>query len=151
MVVLTFSRGGLLLGLPAALLVLALLHGRRATWLLFGGLTAGLLAGLALLGVERFAALADLQQGTSFLRVSLWRSAWAMIRDHPWRGVGPDNFLYWYGDYILPGAEVDRWLSHPHNLVLELLGAAGDWRRRAVDRYAGRVRTGGVAPLPAPA
>ncbi len=127
-VVLTFSRGGLLLGLPAALLVLALLHGRRATWLLFGGLTAGLLAGLALLGVERFAALADLQQGTSFLRVSLWRSAWAMIRDHPWRGVGPDNFLYWYGDYILPGAEVDRWLSHPHNLVLDFwvrLGIGG--------------------------
>ncbi|MBC7238721.1 MAG: O-antigen ligase family protein, partial [Chloroflexi bacterium] len=54
--------------------------------------------------------------------------AWEMARDHPWVGVGPDNFLYYYGDYIRPGAEVDRWLSHPHNVVLDFwlrLGIGG--------------------------
>ena len=118
-VVLTLSRGALLLGLPAALLVLALRGGRKATWLLLGGVAAGLALGVTLLGVERLSALADPRQGTALLRVSLWRSACAMIRDRPWLGVGPDNFLYYYGDYILPGAEVDRWLSHPHNLLLD--------------------------------
>jgi O-antigen ligase len=51
-----------------------------------------------------------------------------MVRDHPWLGVGLDNFLYYYGDYIRPGAEVDRWLSHPHNLILDFwlrLGVGG--------------------------
>ncbi|NLD74783.1 MAG: hypothetical protein GX649_18955, partial [Chloroflexi bacterium] len=128
LLVLTFSRGALLLGVPAALLVLALLRGRRATWLLVGGGLAGLALLVGYLGVERFASLADPTQGTTFLRLSLWRSSWAMLQDHPWWGVGPDNFLYYYGDYILPGAEVDRFLSHPHNLLFDFwlrLGLGG--------------------------
>ena len=42
-----------------------------------------------------------------------------------WLGVGLDNFLYYYGDYIRSGAEVDRWLSHPHNIVLDFLSRLG--------------------------
>jgi len=128
LLVLTFSRGALLLGVPAAMLALALLRGRRTTWLLAGGALAGIALLVGVLGVERFASLADPSQGTTFLRLSLWRSAWAMAQDHPLWGVGPDNFLYYYGDYILPGAEVDRFLSHPHNLLLDFwlrLGAGG--------------------------
>jgi O-antigen ligase len=51
-----------------------------------------------------------------------------MLRDHPWFGVGLDNFLHYYGDYVQPGAEIDRWLSHPHNLLLDFwlrLGLGG--------------------------
>ncbi len=127
-VLLTFSRGALLLGVPAAILVLAVRRGRKATALVLGALTGGLLLAVAVLGVARLGELANPGQGTAFLRVSLWRSAWDMIRDHPWLGVGPDNFLYYYGDYIRAGAEVDRWLSHPHNLVLDFwvrLGIGG--------------------------
>jgi O-antigen ligase len=49
--------------------------------------------------------------------------------------VGPDNFLYAYrSHYVLPGAWEELNLSHPHNLVLDLLTrlgifglAAGAW------------------------
>jgi len=127
-VVLTFSRGAWLLGLPAGLLLVLALHSRRGRRVVVIAVLCGLALLIPLSRVPRFAALADLSSGTSFLRVQLWRSAWQMVRDHPLTGVGPDNFLYYYGDYILPGAEVDRWLSHPHNIVLDFwlrLGIAG--------------------------
>ena len=58
-----------------------------------------------------------------------------MIRDHPWFGVGLDNFLYAYrGRYILDAAWQEPNLSHPHNVILDfatrlgLLGlVAGGW------------------------
>jgi O-antigen ligase len=42
-----------------------------------------------------------------------------MIRDHPFLGVGMDNFLYHYrGGYLRPEAAAEPNLSHPHNLLL---------------------------------
>ncbi len=50
-------------------------------------------------------AAARLLAGTGYLRLQLWRSAWQMALDHPWLGVGPDNFLYAYRSfYLLPQA-----------------------------------------------
>lgn len=127
--VLTFSKGALLLGLPLILLTLALgstvllRHQRRARVLLWWLLGAGLLAGLALLpflGTERFQRLLDFQQGTGFVRLQLWRSAWQMALDHPGLGVGPDNFLYQYrSNYLLPAAWQEPNLNHPHNWLLD--------------------------------
>lgn len=125
---LTYSRGALLVGVPAALATLALISGKRARWAVLALAAVGALALIPALGSERFRSLFDLSQGTSFLRVSLWQAAWDMVRDHPILGVGLDNFLYYYGDYIRPGAEVDRWLSHPHNVLLDFwlrLGIGG--------------------------
>lgn len=123
---LTFSRGAWFLGLPAALLVLLWVRGGKARWAIPA---AALLAALALMSQSpRLASALDFSQGTAALRLKLWQASWEMARDHPWLGVGPDNFLYYYGDYILPGAEVDRWLSHPHNLALDFwlrLGIGG--------------------------
>ncbi len=116
---LSFSRGGWLLGVPAGLLTMLWLRGGRARRVALVGGAVGIAALALALRMPRFASLADLSQGTGFLRIQLWRSAWEMGLDHPWLGVGPDNFLYYYGDYIRPGAEVDRWLSHPHNLLLD--------------------------------
>ena len=51
-----------------------------------------------------------------------------MIRDHPLTGVGLDNFLYYYQEYILSEAAAEPNLSHPHNLVLDFwtrLGLGG--------------------------
>ncbi|MFN2114330.1 MAG: O-antigen ligase family protein, partial [Anaerolineae bacterium] len=43
-----------------------------------------------------------------------------MARDHPLLGVGLDNFLYLYGDrYVQRDAVQERFLSHPHNAVLD--------------------------------
>ncbi|MGI6368254.1 MAG: O-antigen ligase family protein [Anaerolineae bacterium] len=119
-IVLSFSRGAWLLGVPAGLLVLSLLRGGRVRRGVLVVLVLLALAMIPLMRTERFSSLLDLSGGTTFLRLQLWQSSWAMIRDHIWTGVGLDNFLYYYGDYILPGAEIERWLSHPHNIILDL-------------------------------
>ncbi|NLE77498.1 MAG: hypothetical protein GX605_12205, partial [Chloroflexi bacterium] len=93
---LTFSRGAWFLALPVAFLVIGLLGG----WRILAGALVGLVAMAAALipfwGTARLQSLLDLQGGTGFFRLQLWRSAWNMIRDHPLLGVGPDNFLYLY-------------------------------------------------------
>jgi O-antigen ligase len=134
-VLLTFSRGAWLLALPAGtLFVLSYAMKGRAlrVVLVVAVLLAAALAVTGLLpdGLvpDRMAALLNLGQGTTALRLKLWRGSLEMLRDHPWRGVGLDNFLYYYGDYLQAGAEGDRWLSHPHNLLLDFwlrLGLGG--------------------------
>lgn len=127
-VLLTFSRGALVLGVPAALAVIVIgWQGRRGALLVGALLALGLLAlPVAVSVVPRFAGLFDLQSGTGFFRVNLWLSAWRMFLDHPWLGVGPDNFLYAYrGFYILPQAWQEPNLSHPHNIVLDFLSRLG--------------------------
>lgn len=118
--VLTFSRGALLLGLPAALLFLGLVAGGRWRWVALGLLAVGMVLLLPLFRTERFAGLLDLQGGTGFFRLQLWRGAWNMIADHPWWGVGLDNFLYAYRTrYVTPAGWQELNLSHPHNIALD--------------------------------
>ncbi|MDQ3247910.1 MAG: O-antigen ligase family protein, partial [Chloroflexota bacterium] len=126
---LTFSKGALLLGLPALfatlwaggfILLTQRNASRRLLWWIAG---AGVLAFLAItpfLDTERFQRLLDFRQGTGFLRLQLWQSAWQMALDYPLLGVGPDNFLYHFrSHYILPGAWQEPNLNHPHNWVLD--------------------------------
>ncbi|RME49989.1 MAG: O-antigen ligase family protein, partial [Caldilineae bacterium] len=128
---LTFSKGSLLLAVPAALLFLALVRGGRRAWL---GVGSGLiLLGTALIPISRTARFRNtfsLQPGsTAFFRVKVWQSAWRILREHPLTGLGPDNFLYRYRTrYILPEAWAEPNLSHPHNVVLNFgvrLGVGG--------------------------
>ncbi len=124
---LSFSRGALVLGVPAALVVLLIAwQGRRGLWIVGGLGVAALIALPLLLQIPRFAGMFDLQDGTGFFRINLWISAWRMFLDHPWLGVGPDNFLYAYRSYyILPAAWEEPNLSHPHNLVMDFLSRLG--------------------------
>lgn len=117
----TFSAGAWLLGLPAAILFIGLMRGRRALAVAVGLIG---LAGLSLLPfarAERVARLLDIGSSrTGQLRLKLWEATLNMIRDHPWLGVGLDNFLYQYREvYVLPEALADRDLSHPHNIILD--------------------------------
>ena len=119
---LTQSVGGLLLGVPAAvLLVFAGSYGRRALRPVAGlaaivGVGFGMLTQIS----PRFANILDFSRGTNFLRLRLWESAVEMIRDHPLTGLGLDQFLYRYsGEYVRPDAIWDLDLSHPHNLLLD--------------------------------
>ncbi|MGI9149477.1 MAG: O-antigen ligase family protein, partial [Chloroflexota bacterium] len=95
-----------------------------------GGLTALLLvgvSGLAIAGVlpER---LNPLRQTGGF-RLDLWLSSLEMLRDHPWLGIGLDNFAYLYQQvYLREGAAAEPNLSHPHNWLLHVwleLGVLG--------------------------
>jgi O-antigen ligase len=124
--VLTFSRGALLLALPAAVVVMGWRAGRRYR---VGAIVLVALLGLALLPllrIPRFASLLDLEQGTSFFRLQLWRSSLAMIGDSPFLGVGPGNFLEAYQSrYVLPSAWQEFGLGHPHSILLDYLLRTG--------------------------
>lgn len=116
--VLTFSKGALFLGMPAALVAIGLLTGRRARLATAAVAVAGALVLVPVLRTPRFASLISLQ-GTSLLRIKLWEAAWDMVRDHPLLGVGLDNFLGHYHSYIRPEAMSEPNLSHPHNWLLD--------------------------------
>lgn len=148
-ILLSFSRGAILLGVPLSLLAIGLLAGRRwqrivpldpgrfrtVLWAALGAVALAVVVVIALLATPRFAGLLDPHSGTLFFRLHLWRASWMMFRDHPLLGVGPDNFLYQYrGRYILPDAWQEPHLSHAHNVLLSyatrlgILGlAAGIW------------------------
>lgn len=116
---LTYSRGAWLIGVPAGLLFLAAVRGRKTMAVSAGVLAVVLLGVLVLAGTGRLTSLLDSSQGTTFFRLQLWRSSLSMARDHPLLGVGLDNFLYAYRTrYVLPAAWEEFNLSHPHNLVL---------------------------------
>ncbi|MDW7991783.1 MAG: O-antigen ligase family protein [Anaerolineae bacterium] len=123
---LSFSKGALLLGIPAALVAVGLLAGGRWRWATLALLLVLALAILPLMSLPRFASLFSTQEGTTFFRLKLWQGTVAMIRDHFWLGVGPDNFLYHYRSrYILPSAWQEPDLSHPHNFLLDFWARLG--------------------------
>ncbi len=124
--VFSFSRGALLLGLPAALLVMGWRAGggarssRPYRWAMLALVVVSALMLVPLLRLPRFASMFDLQQGSTFFRLELWRSSLALIREHPWFGVGPGNFPAAYRTrYVLPSAWQEFNLEHPHNVYLD--------------------------------
>jgi len=91
---LTGSRGGILTAVATGLA--AVLFWRSQTERRYGPLLTLLSAG-GVLGGTALLVLSQIQHGASTAtRLYVWRSALAMIRDHPLLGVGPDNFLYYY-------------------------------------------------------
>ncbi|HEX7592739.1 MAG TPA: O-antigen ligase family protein, partial [Anaerolineae bacterium] len=151
-VYLTYSRGALLIGVPAGLLFIGLFSGRRARLALAALLVIGVVALVPFSQTERFRSLFETGTGTGFFRISVWESGIAMIRDHPVFGVGLDNFLYEYPKYIQPDAWREPNLAHPHNIVLDFwvrLGIGGvvalawmliEFYRRGFQKLAGANR-----------
>lgn len=124
--VLTGSRGALLLGAPAGLLVMAgfslyrrpalarWIRIRRDLMLQFWLVTGLLVLFILFWQRERLTNLETLA-----LRLDLWLAALALWRDHFWAGVGPGGFFWNYPAYLRVGAvEVDQ--LHPHSVWLEL-------------------------------
>ena len=135
---LTYSKGALLLGVPASLLAMLLLYllrqpqvnWRKLAWAITGGLLLVVLGLIPLSQTARFRSTLDMSEGsTAFFRIKLWQASLAMLRDHWPLGVGLDNFLYQYRThYILPEAWQEPDLNHPHNLLLDFgtrLGIGG--------------------------
>ncbi len=119
-IALSFSRGALLLALPASVLAMGWWAGGRSRWVALALVLVGGLGLIPLLRLPRFAALLDLRQGTTFFRLKLWRSSLRMIRDHPLLGVGPGNFLRVYRTrYVLPAAWEEFNLGHAHSFLLD--------------------------------
>jgi O-antigen ligase len=119
-ILLTYSRGAWLIGVPSSLLFLAAVRGRRALLVAAGALLLAAALVFLIVGPGRLTSLLDTGAGTTFFRLQLWQSSLSMVRDHPLLGVGLDNFLYQYRThYVLPTAWAEFNLSHPHNIVLD--------------------------------
>jgi O-antigen ligase len=146
----SFSKGALLGASGAALLLLVLLwrhnwwaateapaNERRSQAIArLAGFVAGALVVLlpltlaALLLGEGGPARFNLFGESTDARLKLWASSLAMLRDHPLFGVGPDQFLRVYQDYIHPSLvdTNEQFTSHPHTLLLDVwlrLGVVG--------------------------
>jgi O-antigen ligase len=123
-VLLSFSKGALILGLPAAFLYIFWRWQQangRSTWpwlILFGIL--GVVAFAIAMQIPAIAGRLDPRSQTGFFRLNLWQASLNMVKAHPWFGVGLDNFLYAYrGRYILDAAWQEPNLNHPHNIFLD--------------------------------
>ncbi len=119
---LTFSKGALVLALPATLVFIALVRGGKRVWLGAGsGLILLTVSLIPLSRTARFQNTFSLAPGsTAYVRVKVWQSAWAMLKEKPFTGFGLDNFLYQYRTrFILPDAWTEPNLSHPHNFILD--------------------------------
>ena len=118
--VLTFSVGAWV-AVAISLLLIAALRGRETLKVAVGVGAVGLIVvAVAALKVPRIGSHVDLRNGTSLERLLIWQSALRMLAVHPIRGIGLDNFLYYYQHgYQLPAAWREPDQSHPHNLVLD--------------------------------
>jgi O-antigen ligase len=155
---LTASRGALLLGLPAGLLVWGwgvIAAGKdraggkphlRWRWLLPVTVLL-ILAGWwlwPLLGARLTNSATVLQ------RLTIWQSSLALWHDYFWLGIGPDGFFWRYPAYLPLGALDEPNLHHPHNLWLTVVtgwGVAGLlWLGLLLWWLARRLRQWCVAP-----
>jgi O-antigen ligase len=100
--------------------VLALRRLRAWAPLLTAALVAaGLLAATVITTGDNLGRLLRPSDAATAARPLLWDSAWGMIADNPVLGIGPDNFLYHYPDYIRPEAWAEPNISHAHNIALD--------------------------------
>lgn len=117
--VLSFSRGAWI-GVAVALLAMLLAGSAWRLLLAYGGVLLLGLVALPFIRVERITNLFNLETGSSGTRIYLWQSSLEMIKDHPFTGLGLDQFLYNYNpQYVHPLAWTERFTSHPHNLLLD--------------------------------
>ena len=110
---LTFSRGA---WLAVGLTIFAILLAFGRPKVIAGALAVFIVALVLLLFLlgDRLLSSAPIVQ-----RIYVWEAAINMIKDYPIMGVGLDNFLYHYPDYMLPEAWAEPNVSHPHNILLD--------------------------------
>ncbi|MEP6462898.1 MAG: O-antigen ligase family protein [Frankiaceae bacterium] len=127
---LTQSRGALL-ALGFAVVLWAMLYVRSVGRVLL--VSAGLVAVVALIVPEvgtRLASLATISGDAGVAdqslvdRAAVQRVGWAMVRDHPFFGVGAGNFTIAEPPYRRVVPELST-ITAPHNVYLEMLAEGG--------------------------
>lgn len=135
---LTGSKGSwlaLLFALSAGALLLAREIAARPRAALAGGLALALVAGTGLLAAWRVGPFARIRAAmgdafptrevlskTSGVRLGYWKAAGQIAREHPLRGVGPDNFAAWYHTYRESAAGETK---RAHNNYLQVAAETG--------------------------
>lgn len=93
---------------------------------------AVVVAGLAVAGAWSFMlpkgrSLSDLLtfHGDQAARLTLWRVAWRMFRDHPWTGVGAGQFRTLFSHYFPGALDGESNWGNAHNLFLHQAAERG--------------------------
>ncbi|MDR2006677.1 MAG: O-antigen ligase family protein [Acidaminococcales bacterium] len=121
--VLTFSRGAWLSAVAVLLAADALKSRLRAS------AVAAALMPLVFLReavvVERFVSAFQGADTSSLLRFALWESTAAMIRDHPFTGIGWGAYRFVYPKYDFYIKNPDVIIYHAHNMYLHIAAEIG--------------------------
>lgn len=128
--ILTASRGALLLGLPAGLSVLGLYAiNRTASYRRLSKRTALILALIIAATVLTISITLPWDRlsnsATIVQRWRLWERTLDLWRDYWLAGVGPHGFFWRFPTYIPVGSSLDPNLQHPHNVWLETVSIGG--------------------------
>jgi len=120
---LTYSYGAWL-GLLAGFIFLAAEHFNKKIFLIF------LLIMVLCLGSQiptpKFRHLLDFSYASFQSRLMIWQSAWEIIKDHPFKGIGLGMFQKYYLEYQVKFKPYLEWaVPHPHNLFLAFWLQAG--------------------------
>ncbi len=129
---LTFSRGALILGMPASLLVWVWWQNHTPGQSRFNlshtvlgviAVVTAVLLGMALLRFSLWDRLLDVTPIAA--RWSIWQHTWQLWLEHPWLGQGSDGF-YWGAAANFPYSPLlNPEILHPHNVGLEILVRSG--------------------------
>jgi hypothetical protein len=126
---LTGSRGALLLGLPAGLITLAALRPallRRLRPMPRSWRWGGLLILLVIMGLLGWILAPRLLNRASVgERWQIWALTLALWRDHWLTGVGPGGFYWRWPAYLPLNSPLDPNLRHPHMVWLEMAAQGG--------------------------
>lgn len=120
---LTGSRGALVLGLPAGLLCLGI--GLRWRWLIghvwwWGAAVLLMVTVAVFFGAERLANSRTVMQ-----RLAIWQGTLALWQAYPLWGVGPGGFFWTYPAFMSASALDEPNLLHAHTVWLNLLASWG--------------------------
>ncbi len=114
---------GAMLGLAAGIGMLVLLNWRRKKRVVALGLVAVLFSGFFIyLGRHSLYDVLHLSDVASRDRLTMWRTALAMIQDKPLGGLGYNTFMANYNRYI---ADPAAWPAYAHNCYLQITAETG--------------------------
>jgi O-antigen ligase len=119
---LTLTRGAWI-GAAAGAAVLFLIKDFRLTGLIPVVIVAALVVAPAELS-NRVNSIGDMSDPTTRDRVAMLQAGLAIVRDHPWTGVGPDMIGHVYPDYRTASA-VQPNNPHLHNVPMQIAAERG--------------------------
>ncbi|MBP2653405.1 MAG: hypothetical protein H6Q73_974 [Firmicutes bacterium] len=119
---LTYSRGAWL-SVLAVVVLLGILYDRRIFWIL-AFIPVMLLVGHDVF-FDRLMSIANPTDTSSALRIALWESTVAMIKDHPFLGIGWGAYWLVYPAYDFYVQDPGTTIFHAHNMFLHIPAEIG--------------------------